>query len=119
MALADEMPLTAAYVAERRKVWGAEHVKRMVGAAMQRGQRNCFWAVERITEPEGETPGVYRTVGAAFDFAEDDKTLPTMALLWDQKFMGMMKPPDGWKAPPRDDGYVGQYCRLPDARAGS
>ena len=114
MALADEMPLTAAYVGERRAEWGAEHVKAMVAASMQRGRRNCFWAVERITEPKGDTPGVYKTVGTPFDAAKDDQMLANMAALYGQAFMGMMQPPKGWKPKPVDDGYVGQYCRLPE-----
>jgi hypothetical protein len=114
MALADEMPLTAAYVAERRQEWGAEHVKAMVAAGMQRGRRNCFWAVERITHPDGDTPGVYKTVGTPFDAAKDDQMLANMAALYGQAFMGMMQPPKGWAPKPVGDGNVGVYSRLPE-----
>lgn len=119
MNLAEEMPLTAAYVAERRAQWGDAHVKNMVGRAMKRGERNCFWAVE-CTQPA--TPGEaahYRVVGAPFDAAPQDDQLRALAAEFGQVFMGMMQPPAGWKEPPRDDGQVGQHCRLPDRRPGS
>lgn len=96
MALADEMPLTAAYVAERRKAWGDPHVTAMVRAGMA-GDRNCFWAVERTAEPSGQTPGTYRTVGAPFDWCEHDKQLPELCEFWNRRFMGMMKEPPGLK----------------------
>lgn len=95
MALADEMPLTAAYVVERRAAWGAEHVKAVVAAAMQRGERNSFWAVEQVQPPKGNTPGVYKTVGAPFDKAPSDKHLIEAAMIHGLAFYGVMKPPPG------------------------
>lgn len=93
MALADEMPLTAAYVAERRVEWGAEHVKAVVAAAMQRGERNCFWAVEQLQPPKGNQPGLYKTVGAPFDKAPGDAHLIEAAMMYGLAFYGVMRPP--------------------------
>ena len=95
MTLADEMPQTAAYVVERRAAWGAEHVKAMVAAGMQRGERNSFWAVEQVQPPNGNTPGVYKTVGAPFDKAPSDKHLIEAAMMYGLAFYGVMKPPPG------------------------
>lgn len=119
MNLAEEMPQTAAYVAECRAKWGDAHVKNMVGRAMRRNERNCFWAVECVKPAEPGEAAHYRVVGAPFDAAEDDGKLQFLAAQFGMAFMGMMQPPPGWKEPPQDDGQVGQYCRLPDGWAGS
>lgn len=119
MNLAEEMPQTAAYVAERRRLWGDAHVKNMVGRAMKRGERNCFWAVECIKPATAGEAAHYRVVGAPFDAAQNDDKLPGLAAEFGMAFMGMMQPPAGWTEPPRDDGQVGQYCRLGDRAAGS
>lgn len=118
MNLAEEMPQTAAYVAERRRLWGDAHVKNMVGRAMKRGERNCFWAVECIKPAAAGEAAHYRVVGAPFDAAQNDDKLPGLAAEFGMAFMGMMQPPAGWTEPPRDDGQVGQYCRLGDRAAG-
>ncbi len=119
MNLAEEMPQTAAYVAERRRLWGDAHVKNMVGRAMKRGERNCFWAVECIKPATAGEAAHYRVVGAPFDAAQNDDKLHGLAAEFGMAFMGMMQPPAGWTEPPRDDGQVGQYCRLGDRAAGS
>jgi hypothetical protein len=114
MNLAEEMPQTAAYVAECRALWGEAHVKNMVGRAMRRGERNCFWAVECVKPATPGEAAHYRVVGAPFDAAKDDEKLQGLASEYGQVFMGIMQPPAGWTEPPRDDGQVGQYCRLGD-----
>lgn len=119
MNLAEEMPQTAAYVAERRRLWGDAHVKNMVGRAMRRNKRNCFWAVECVKPAEPGEAAHYRVVGAPFDASENDEKLQALAAQFGMAFMGMMQPPAGWIEPPRDDGDVGQYCRLPDGPARS
>jgi hypothetical protein len=115
--LAEEMPQTAAYVAECRDLWGEAHVKNMVGRAMRRGERNCFWAVERIKPATCTDAAHFRVVGQPFDAAANDDKLRALADEFGQVFLGMMQPPAGWKAPPVDDGYVGQYSRLPQRAA--
>lgn len=95
MNLAEEMPRTAAYVAERRAEWGEAHVKNMVGRAMKRQERNCFWAVECIKEATGSEAAHYRVVGQPFDTANDDSKLAALAQEFGSVFVGMMQPPAG------------------------
>lgn len=93
MNLAEEMPKTAAYVAERRAEWGDAHVKNMVGRAMKRGERNCFWAVECIKPATATEAAHYRVVGQPFDKANDDGKLAALAQEFGTVFVGMMQPP--------------------------
>jgi hypothetical protein len=91
MALKDEMPLTADFVAERRREWGDEHVTDMVRRAMQ-GERGCCYSVEKVS------PEQYRTFGAPFDtWSVADAALFGQCTLLGLKFAGIMRPP----APPR------------------
>lgn len=119
MNLSELMPETAAYVAECRRDWGDEHVRRMVALAMKKGQRNCFWAVERVKAAESGAPAEFRVVGAPFDAAKDDGKLQALAAEFGQVFVGMMRPPYGWKPPPAVDDRPGPYCVLSDRSARS
>lgn len=87
MALKDEMPMTAEFVQEKRKEYGAEHVTDMVRRGMK-GERNCFYAIERM--PDGQL----KPVGAPFDaFGEDDQALFGKALLYGLSFAGIVREP--------------------------
>lgn len=90
MALKDELPLTAEYVAECRKKWGDAHVTAMVKAAM-RGERNCCYTIEQVA------PDTYRTFGQPIDVADQAGELFGKCVLLGIKFAGLMRPPQGWK----------------------
>lgn len=90
MALKDELPMTAEYVAEKRKEWGDAHVTAMVKAGM-RGERNCFFTFEQIG------PDQYRTIGTPFDWGITESALIGNCLMLGLKLAGFMRPPVGAK----------------------
>lgn len=86
MALKDELPLTAKFVAEKRKEWGDAHVTAMLRAAMA-GERGCCYTVERIA------PDQYRTFGKPFDWSAPDAELLGRCVVLGLEFAGLMRPP--------------------------
>lgn len=90
MALKDEMPKTAAFVAARRKEFGDAHATAMVRAAMA-GTPDCLWCVELVA------PGHYRTFGAPMPSMVAEKNeLLGQCMLLGAEFFGWMAYPEGW-----------------------
>lgn len=90
MALKDEMPKTAAFVAERRREFGGDHANAMVRAAMA-GQPDCLWCVELVA------PGHYRTFGAPMpSMAAAKNELLGQCMMLGAEFFGWMAYPAGW-----------------------
>ena len=87
-AVKQEMRQTAQYVAEKRAEWGDAHVKDMQRRAM-RGERGCFYAVERVA------PDTYKTFGAPFDWDGPDHELISRCVVFGLEFAGMMRAPAG------------------------
>lgn len=85
-AVKHEMRRTADYVAEKRAEWGDAHVKDMQRRAM-RGERGCFYAVERVG------PDLYKTFGTPFDWGAPDTELLSRCLVLGMEFAGMMRAP--------------------------
>lgn len=87
-AVKNEMKKTARYVAEKRQEWGEAHVKDMQRRAM-RGERGCFYAVEKVA------PDTYKTFGTPFDWSGPDTELLSRCMVLGIEFAGMMQPPAG------------------------
>lgn len=92
MALKDELPLTAEYVAEKRREWGDTHVTAMLKAAMK-GERSCCYTVERVGKDQ------YRTFGAPFEWGAPDAELFGKCVMLGLNFAGVMRPPSPPAAP--------------------
>ena len=95
-ATAMEMRQTAKYVAEKRAEYGEAHVKDMQRRAM-RGERGCFYAVERVA------PDTYKTFGTPFDWSGPDTELLSRCMVHGLEFAGMMQPPAGPVSAPATD----------------
>ena len=86
MALKDEMPKTAAFVADARLQYGGDYVTDLVKRAMK-GERGCLYTVERIK------PDQYRTFGAPFDWNAPDTELLGKCMALGLDFAGLIKRP--------------------------
>lgn len=86
-AVKQEMRQTAKFVAEKRAEFGEAHVKDMQRRAM-RGERGCFYAVEKVA------PDTYKTFGTPFDWSGPDTEMLSRCMVLGIDFAGMMRPPD-------------------------
>lgn len=90
MALKDEMPKTAQWVAERRKQYGDAWVDDMVRRAAK-GEQDCCYAME-------QSPGGYRVFGApmAKEMTTAKHDLLGRCLMLGMEFVGFMRTPPNW-----------------------
>ncbi|APW38983.1 hypothetical protein RD110_18695 [Rhodoferax koreense] len=79
--MGDAMPLTAAWINERREEWGRKHVDAMVRAGMQ-GERNCFYAIE----------GGY-IIGMPFDWSVEVVSAISMGVMSGARYLVALRDP--------------------------
>lgn len=73
--IAKAMPLTAAWVKDRRRDWGNAYVTDILRRALA-GERNCFYAIE-----------AGHIIGTPFDWTEKGQFVVSMSILTGAKFV--------------------------------